>query len=185
MEFFDQVFDQIPDRWDHQLFEQCTFRKLKAPEAVLSGSTFVNCRFEECDLSKIELKKTKLNDVFFVKTRLMHVDFSLCDPFALQLDFLECQLDYTVFLNRKLKKTRFVECSMKEAHFLQCDLAGALFKECNLELAKFSENNLTQADFATSYNLRMNLDDNKVKKARFSLHTLPGLLVQYDLVITT
>jgi len=72
---------------------------------------------------------------------------------------------------------------MKEAHFLKCDLTGAVFKSCNLELAKFGENTLNQVDFSTSYNLRIDPDTNKLKKARFSLYNLPGLLTKYDLII--
>ncbi|MGF7217689.1 uncharacterized protein YjbI with pentapeptide repeats [Spirosoma lacussanchae] len=186
MEYFSQLFDQpdqLPDHWYDQEFEQCTFRKLDLSQQVLARSNFTNCQFDTCNLAGCNVKNTKFDDVHFAHCRLSQVDFSFCNTFAFHVDFEECQLDYTVFLGRNLKKTRFVDCSLKEAHFLKCDLTGAVFKHCNLELAKFGENNLTQADFSTSYHLRMNLDDNKVKKAKFSLHNLPGLLTRYDLTI--
>ncbi|GAB3947217.1 hypothetical protein GCM10028805_19050 [Spirosoma harenae] len=187
MEYYNQVFDQhdlVIDLLLGQEFEQCTFRKQDLSRVALSNASFINCRFEGCNLTKAELKNTKLYDVTFVNCQLVHVDFGPCDPFGFHTNFQECQLDHAVFLNRKLKKAQFTDCSIKEAFFLKCDLTGTVFKHCNLELTRFEDNNLTQADFASSYNLEINPEENKVKKARFSIHSLPGLLTKYDLVIT-
>ncbi len=187
MEYFNQVFDQnseIGEQWREQEFEQCQFKKLDLSRKAFTGSSFVNCRFDDCDLSRVELGNTKLYDVTFLDCKLNHVDFSPCNAFAFHVDFQKCQLDYTVFLNRKLRKTNFVECSLREAQFLRCEMVGAVFNHCDLELARFEKNNLTQADFSSSYNLTVDPDENKVKKARFSLYNLPGLLTKYDLVIS-
>lgn len=187
MEHYDQTFDRpdsVPARWADQEFEQCLFRKLDLSGAVITGASFVNCQFEDCILTRAELKNTKLYDVRFLRCKLPYVDFGLCNPFGFHVDFQECQLDYVVFLNRKLKKSHFTECSIREAHFLKCELTGTAFRHCNLELTRFDDNDLSQVDFSTSYNLQINPDTNKLKKARFSLHNLPGLLTKYDLVIT-
>ena len=72
---------------------------------------------------------------------------------------------------------------MKEVRLLKCDLTNAVFDSCNLELAKFTENNLTSTDFSSSYNLTLDLDNNTVKKTKFSRHNLPGLLAKYDIKI--
>ena len=186
MEFYNQVFDQLSDTPSNlvsQDFEQCTFRQLDLSKRSLSGSSFVNCQFDTCILTNADIRNTKLYDVTFLRSRLIQLDFGHCNPFGFHVDFTGCQLDHTIFLNRNLKKTRFIECSMKEAHFLKCDLTKAEFDQCNLELARFGECNLTQVNFSSSFNLKMDLDDNVVKKARFSLHNLPGLLSKYDLVI--
>ncbi|QJW90695.1 pentapeptide repeat-containing protein [Spirosoma taeanense] len=186
MEYYRQVFSSSGEpvaSWHGHAFEQCQFRKLDLTRTALTGSSFVDCRFEDCNLTGVELKNTKLYDVQFTACRLLHVDFGVCDAFGFHTNFQDCQLDYTVFLNRKLRKANFTDCSLKEAHFLKCDLTATVFKNCNLELARFEDNNLTQVDFATSYNLTIDPDDNKVKKARFSLYSLPGLLTKYDLVV--
>ncbi|GAB4016814.1 pentapeptide repeat-containing protein [Spirosoma koreense] len=186
MEYYDQVFDQpvtLPGQWAGQTFEQCVFKKLDLSRTALTGSNFIDCRFEACNLTRAELSDTKLYDVRFIGCQLAQVDFGPCNPFGFHVDFEECQLDNAVFLDRKLKKAHFIDCSLKEVHFLKCDLTGTTFKNCNLELARFEANNLTQVDFSSSFNLELNPEENKVKKARFSLHNLPGLLTKYDLVI--
>ena len=186
MDYYNQIFDhpdKLPAVWIDQSFEKCTFKKLDLPSFPLSGSHFVDCRFEGCNLTRIELKNTKLYDVRFFNCQLPHVDFGSCNPFGFHVDFQECQLDYAAFVGCKLKKALFVDCSMRETHFIKCDLSGTVFRHCNLELAKFEGVTLTQVDFSSSYNLAIDPEDNKVKRAKFSLHNLPGLLTKYDLVI--
>jgi len=186
MEFYDKIFDpnsELPVQWVQHDFEQCTFKNLNLSAVTFTKSSFINCRFENCDLTQAALPNTKLDDVTFVNCQLMHIDFGLCNPFGLRVDFYQCRLDYAVFLDKKLKKTQFIECSVKEVHFLKCDLTNALFDSCDLELAKFAENNLTGVDFSSSYNLTMDPDDNIIKKARFSRHNLPGLLTKYSIKI--
>jgi len=188
MEFYDQIIgpaDEVVATWQDQSFEQCTFKKLDLARVSLAGSSFVDCRFEDCNLTGVVVKNTRLYDVSFINCKLPHVDFGVCDPFGFHITCQDCRLDYVVFLNRKLKKALFADCSIKEAFFLQCDLTGTAFRNCNLELTRFEGNNLTQADFATSYNLVLNPDDNTLKKARFSLYSLPGLLTKYELVVVS
>ncbi|WP_128547049.1 pentapeptide repeat-containing protein [Larkinella soli] len=186
MEYYQQVFDPsqpAPGEWAGQQFEQCTFRKLDLSGQALTKAGFVDCRFEDCTLSRVTLKETKLYDVVFMDCRLPHVDFGACDPFGFHVDFSGCRLDSAVFTDRKMKKSRFEDCSLREAFFLNCELVGVLFRNCNLEGARFDRNDLSQADFTTSYHLRLDPDANRLKKAKFSLYNLPGLLSRYDLVI--
>ncbi|MFD2569483.1 pentapeptide repeat-containing protein [Spirosoma soli] len=186
MDYYNEVFtdiEQLPLVWADHEFEQCTFKKLDLSRAVLAKANLINCRFEDSKLTQVDLTQAKLNDVKFINCQLPQVDFSVCNSFGFGVAFDGCQLDYAVFLNLKLKKTSFIDCSMKEVHFVACDLTGSGFKNCNLELAKFDNNNLSQVDFSTSYHVSLDPAENKVKKARFSVHNLPGLLTKYDLVI--
>jgi uncharacterized protein YjbI with pentapeptide repeats len=186
MEYYDQVFSsstELPANWINQEFEQCSFQKLDLSQAALTKSSFINCTFDDCTLTKVILKETKLYDVSFSGCKLLHVDFGQCNPFGFHVSFKDCQLDYTVFIDRKLRKAHFADCSLREAHFFKCDLVGTSFKNCNLELARFENNDLSQVDFSTSYNLKLDPEQNKIKKAKFSLYNLPGLLEKYELVI--
>lgn len=187
MEFYNQQFDQSTDdiaTWAHHEFETCTFKNLDFRGISVAGSSFVNCHFEGCLLSGLSVENTKLDDVFFVGCSLSSINFGQSSSFGFRVDFQECQLDYSSFLSRNLKKTRFVDCSVREARFLSCDLTGALFKNCNLELTVFAGNILAQVDFATSYNISLDPDTNKLRKTKFSLHSLPGLLTRYDILIS-
>lgn len=187
MEFYDQLFDQttgVPGQWAHQVFEKCVFKQLNLSKAVLAQASFINCRFENCNLWLVVLTGTKLNEVDFINCTVIGVDFGQCSAFGFFVSFRECQLDQSYFVDRNLKKTCFLDCSLKEVRFINCDLTGALFKHTNLELAVFVDNTLIQTDFATAYNITLDPDKNKLKKARFSLDELPGLLTKYELIVT-
>lgn len=186
MDFSEQSFspgDPGPDGWGGHLYEYCRFRNLDLGGTSLAEANFMDCVFVDCNLSNVSLHRTKLNNVRFEACKLTGVDFGACSSFGFQVAFERCGLDLAIFLNQNLKKTSFAECLLKEAHFLHCDLTEALFDRCDLTNARFAESNLTKADFSSSDHLRLNPDDNQLKKTRFSLHNLPGLLEKYDIVI--
>jgi uncharacterized protein YjbI with pentapeptide repeats len=92
-------------------------------------------------------------------------------------------LDYAKFYALKLKKMTFLNCSLVSADFMKSNLTEALFDNCNLRLTVFSETIANKADFSTSYNYTIDPEKNKIKKAKFSLDGLVGLLAKYDIVV--
>jgi len=106
-----------------------------------------------------------------------------CNNFGFSFSFENCQLDYASFYKLKIKKTVFSKSQFKEADFTECDLNHAVFDDCNLLLARFDHNNLEWADFRTSYNFLIDPGINRVKKAKFSLSGIAGLLEKFDIVI--
>jgi uncharacterized protein YjbI with pentapeptide repeats len=58
-----------------------------------------------------------------------------------------------------------------------------MFENCNLAQAVFERTNLEKVDFHTSYNYNIDLESNRVKKAKFSIDGVVGLLAKYDLII--
>ncbi len=72
---------------------------------------------------------------------------------------------------------------MIEVDFSNCDLSGSVFENCNLLRATFENTILEKADFCTSFNYSLDPEINKIKKAKFSLSGLIGLLDKYDIEI--
>jgi uncharacterized protein YjbI with pentapeptide repeats len=72
---------------------------------------------------------------------------------------------------------------MIRAFFDNADLSGSVFTNCNLENAVFLGTNLEKADLSSSYNFLIDPEQNKVKKAKFSLVGAVGLLSKYGIVI--
>jgi fluoroquinolone resistance protein len=83
----------------------------------------------------------------------------------------------------RLANTVFKDCSMKEVDFVEADLTGASFRNCDLGRAVFSRTNLQKADFRTAFNFSIDPEKNKLKKARFSLQNVTGLLGKYGIVV--
>ena len=60
-------------------------------------------------------------------------------------------------------------------------MAGGL--RCDLRDAKFERSNIEKVDFRTSFNYSFDPDTNRIKKAKFSILGIPGLLNKYDIQI--
>ena len=84
----------------------------------------------------------------------------------------------------KLQKKIFEDSQFTEADFSECDLTGALLNNCDLADAVFNSTILEKTDLRTAYNYFINPGINCIKKAKFSIEGISGLLQQYDIVIT-
>ena len=82
-----------------------------------------------------------------------------------------------------MKKANFTDCSLKEVDYTGVDLSMAVFANCDLTRAVFHESNLEKADFRTAANYSFDPETNKIKKAKFSLSGVTGLLGKYNIEI--
>lgn len=114
---------------------------------------------------------------------MLGLRFDTCNDFGFSVSFEDCQLNYTSFFKTKIKKTSFNNCQLLEVDFVEADLTSAVFDNCNLLLAVFENTILEKADFRTSHGYIINPEINRIKKARFSIWGIPGLLNQYDIDI--
>ncbi|TWI18844.1 pentapeptide repeat protein [Sphingobacterium siyangense] len=119
----------------------------------------------------------------FKYCKLLGLDFARCSKFVFSFKFEECILDYSNFFGTSLKKTPFLNCSLKEVEFTETNLSEATFNGCNLMGARFLNTNLEKADFRMADNFSIDLEHNKLKKAKFSSLNLEGLLYKYQLDI--
>ncbi len=87
------------------------------------------------------------------------------------------------FHKLEIKNTIFISCSLKEVDFEDTDLSGSNFENCDLSGAVFGNTNLEKVDFTTAFNYTVDPVINNVKKARFSIQGLPGLLSKFDIII--
>jgi uncharacterized protein YjbI with pentapeptide repeats len=62
-------------------------------------------------------------------------------------------------------------------------LTSSVFDNCDLARATFDQTILEKADFRTSYNYSIHPETNRIKKAKFSLSGIGGLLDRYDIEI--
>ena len=72
---------------------------------------------------------------------------------------------------------------MKEVSFAGADLTKSVFENANLDNAIFNDTQLKEADFTTAYNYKIDPEFNPMKKAKFAIKGIPGLLDKYDIKI--
>lgn len=164
-------------------FVKCNFTNCNFSKSNLAGNEFLDCTFTTCNLSLAEVNNTGFKNIQFIHCKLMGIDFSRCADFLFSASFTHCQLDYSIFFQKKMKKTIFKDCSLKEVDFSEADLSAAIFNNCDLQQATFLRSNLEKTDFRTAYNYAFDPEMNRLKKAKFSLNGVTGLLSKYNLDI--
>ena len=182
----DEVFEKVAYKetaLSGEEFESCTFDNCDLSGIDLANSLFTDCRFIDCNLSMARMGYCGLRNVAFTNCKIAGVDFTNCLPFLFSVGFENCSMDYCHFLRMKLKKTVFRGCSIRDADFSESDLSGAVFDDCDLAHAVFSRTNLSLADLRMARNYSIDPEANNLRKARFSLSGVAGLLERYEVVI--
>lgn len=164
-------------------FEDCEFTECDFTDAQIENSGFTNCKFFHCNFSNAKLIKTSLTDCHFLHCKMMGISFDLCENFFYTLQVKDSTLDYASLYNLKLRLSKFTNCSFRESDLTRTDFTSAIFNHCDFTAAHFEQTNLEKADLHTSRNYLIDPEKNKIKKARFSMHQVLGLLYKYDIII--
>ncbi|MES2627690.1 MAG: pentapeptide repeat-containing protein [Bacteroidota bacterium] len=165
-------------------FENCEFRNCDFSTTDFSWNRFTDCVFTDCNLSNIKLESTRLGGCTFTNCKMLGIHFVECEDFMFKVTFINCMLDYSSFMFKKLAKTLFKECSLRGVGFGGCNLSQAVFDKSELDGAVFRETDLTGANFTSARNYIIHPESNTIKGAKFSIFGLPGLLEGYDIQIS-
>jgi uncharacterized protein YjbI with pentapeptide repeats len=164
-------------------YEACSFINCNFADTDLSNISFIESEFSGCNLSTAKLVKTGFKDVRFKDCKLLGLHFDYCDSFLFEVNFENCTLNLSSFYQVKLKKTNFKNCILHEVDFVEADLSNSIFDQCDLNKAVFENTNLEKADLLTAYNYSFDPELNRIKKAKFSVPAVTGLLHKYDIDI--
>ena len=72
---------------------------------------------------------------------------------------------------------------MRHVDFFESDLSKSVFSDTDLTNAVFESTILKEVDFTTASNYSIDPERNTIKKAKFSLYGIEGLLQKYDIKI--
>jgi uncharacterized protein YjbI with pentapeptide repeats len=178
----DKTFDRndLPSKGE---YENCIFNECNFSEKDLADFKFTDCKFNDCNFSLAKLKNTAFRDVKFKGCKMLGLRFDTCNDFGLSFSFDDCQLNHSSFYKAKIKKTVFKNTQLEEVDFAEAELSNSVFDNCNLARAVFDNTVLEKADFRTSYHYSIDPAINRIKKAKFSLLGISGLLDKYDIEI--
>lgn len=174
-------FTQLP--LEKGEYENCTFRNCNLEFVDLSGFSFTGCEFIECNLSMARLAGTAFRDIIFKECKMLGLQFSDCNRFGLSFRFDGCILNNSTFYQTTIRKTVFNNSRLIEVDFTDSDLSNSIIFGCDLSGAVFDTTNLEKSDLRTSVNYMIDPALNKLKKAKFSLSEVHGLLYKLDIEI--
>lgn len=182
----DKTFDKViyfDKKISNREFDGCIFKNCDFSNNIFLECVFIDCEFIDCNLAMVKFPASSLKTVSFKKSKLIGIRFDECQDFLFSVAFEDSILDYCWFTNKKLQKTKFENCSLRDANFSAADLTSAFFANTNLEGAIFDETILAAANFTTAYNYKIDPENNPMRKAKFSIAGIPGLLEKYDIKI--
>ena len=162
-------------------YEVCTFKNCDFSNSDLSDMNFSDCEFSGCNFSLVKLLNTTLRDVRFTNCKILGLHFEECNNLMISFEFTGCMLSVCSFFRLRLKKTRFINSKINDIDFTETDLNHSLFDNCDLHLSVFHNTNLEGADFTNSFNYSIDPEQNRIRKAKFSISGLPGLLGKYEI----
>lgn len=182
----DETFDKVDFKANPPKvgeYECCTFSSCDFSNTDLSEIKFVDCVFDACNLSLVKLSNTVLRDITFKGCKMLGLRFDSCNQFGLSFSADHCVLNHSSFYKVKLVKTSLKDCQLQETDFSECDLTASILRNCDLFGAMFDGTILEKTDLRTSCKYVIDPDKNRIKKAKFSLQGIPGLLTKYDIEI--
>jgi fluoroquinolone resistance protein len=164
-------------------YEHCQFVNCNFSDVNLSHFRFAESVFEGCNLSLVKLGDTAFQDIKFTNCKLLGLRFDHCNPFLLNMRFDNCLLNLSSFYKLKLTKTVWANCQLHEVDFTEADCSQAVFKQCDFAKSIFDHSILEKADLRSSFNYSIDPTKNRIKKAKFGVAGIAGLLDQLDIVI--
>jgi fluoroquinolone resistance protein len=187
MEYYDDIkynaYSLVEDNFQIGEYQNCEFENCDLGCLDLSRFKFIDCTFKECNLSMAKINHTLIRDCNFIGSKMLGLRFDSCEPIGLSFKFENCQLSHSVFHKTKIKKTYFKDCVLHDVDFVDCDLSNSVFENCDLSRSLFENSNLEYVDFSSALGYSFDLNNNKVKKSKYSYPAIKGLLNQYNIVI--
>ena len=162
-------------------FEHCEFISCRFGD--LSHLNFRDCTFKNCNLSNLQTMQSIFQNCEFNACKVLGINFSQAKDFAFEVQFENCDLDSASFDKKKLNKSSFKNSKLHGVNFTQADLSKCTFLNCDFYEALFAGTDLSGTDLSACINFIIDPELNKIKRARFSLQSLPGLLQRYEISV--
>jgi len=77
----------------------------------------------------------------------------------------------------------FVNCVFSDSDLSNVSFTECEFQDCDFKAAIFERTIVEKTDFRTSYNYAIDPENNKIKKAKFSMPEVLGLLSKYNIEV--
>jgi uncharacterized protein YjbI with pentapeptide repeats len=168
-------------------FEECTFKSCDFSQTTFLACRFIDCHFYNCDFSVAKLTDTKLGNVEFISSKLIGIDWTMCDWKSLlgdkQLSFYESILDGSNFYGLNLDSVILEESQVKDVDFQNCSMKNAKCHGSDFHKSLFENTHLEYADFLGAKNISMKISSNHFKETTIEHFDALNLLALEGIVL--
>jgi fluoroquinolone resistance protein len=171
------------ESFGHHSFTNCTFQSCTFSETQLPNVKFNSCTFASCNLSLVKLDGCRIQDVLFIDSKIVGAEFFKCEKTFFSASFKNSFLHYCNFSDLNMRNAIFSGCKLWENYFTNTCLLSADFRDTDLLGTTFHNCDLRKADFSTATQYAIDPQTNNIKKAKFSIPEVIGLLRGIDITI--
>lgn len=164
------------------IFEESVFKNCQFSETQFKRCTFRDCQFENCDLSLITVEYSSFLRSKFEGSKLIGINWAKVSRLQ-RIEFRDCNMSYATFMELDLQHIVMSHCLAKETTFAETNLSNANFAHTDFSDCRFVRTNLTQADFRGARNYFIPVEQNILKKTKFSLPEAVSLLDGLDIIL--
>lgn len=178
-------FEQVTYEDQHVIdrnFTDCTFVQSALKGCVFEDCSFDRCTFIDCDLSLVKFKSTSFNGLQVIRSKAIGIRWDTVRNLR-NVHFKDSLISYSSFAGKMLKKAAFIDCIADEVDFTDAVLQEANLSGTDLIHARFFNTDLTGADFSRAKNYHIDIRNNKVKNATFTLPEALQLLSSLEITI--
>ncbi|HKR76326.1 MAG TPA: pentapeptide repeat-containing protein [Rhodanobacter sp.] len=166
-------------------FRDCSFVRCNFSAATLTHCRFSDCEFVDCNLSLARLAGSGFSGVGFTDCKLVGIDWTVAHWPAVRmagaLAFTRCALNDSTFFGLDLRELKVIDCRAVDVDFTEARCEDADFSRPDLRDSLFRKTRLARANFAEARNYRIDVFDNDIKQAKFSLPEAVSLLYSLDI----
>jgi len=163
-------------------FEECDFVGCTFIDCEFKKCKFLNCKFINCLLSAVKFSSSSVIEVSFTQCKVIGIDWTKSQQVR-DLQFDECEINYSNFVLLKIPKTKIVNCIAKDVDFTETDLHESDLRKTNFENSIFYRTNLSKTDLRGANNYFIDVKNNTISRAKFSLPEALSLLQILNIVI--
>jgi len=185
-EYYDECFEGIIHNQaiTSKLFEECTFINCNFSHATLKSCKFRYCKFIRCNLSLVNITSCAFVDIQFSECKIIGVNWTYCELLWMPIIFHKSNISQSTFMGLKLQSVTISDCIVRECDFRECDLSKAMLTENDFHNTLFGKTNFSHADLTNSINYVIDIRENQLKGAKFSLPEAITLLHSLEIELS-
>jgi uncharacterized protein YjbI with pentapeptide repeats len=135
----------------------------------------------------LKINHSSFFDIVFEECKVIGINWTTAAWSRLKLSsplkFNKCILNDSTFSGLYLSEIQMIECKAHDVDFREADCSQANFSYTDFHNSLFNHTNLTQANFCEAINYQINIYNNQIKQAKFTLPEAINLLTGLDIEI--
>ena len=149
-------------------FDECKLNRVDFTGAELTAASFNDVAVAAGSWANVRTKELRIRRATFRGVRMTGADLAYSN--LEDVNFVDCRLDLSFFVNAKLNRVRFEQCRLDEVDFTDANLTSVAFDGCSLNRSVWADAVLTNCELRASdisgsaglerlHGVRMPLDD--------------------------